>query len=741
MGEKALPEGTRPKRGGSVLSRWKTLVLVPALAGAITFVAFSGAGPRYRGEARLLLDGNGAAEQALLAGQAEIIASSALLNRVARTLDLDDVSASDANGLLARLGAVFGNAEPRDTPQGRAVATLRDGLEVVPVGSRMLAVRMSSADRDLAARAPNALAEAYLTLLDAARLEPAAAGAFDPAVARLAETVRAAEERLEMARSAGAARAQDEAALHAAEARIAAASEATLSARTAISALQAVARGAVSSDGLPDHPVSDALRGLSERRAEARARIEALSRTLLDNHPDMRAARAEAAGIEREFGPALASALETLRSEVQAREADEARFAAARDKAEADAARSVEASQQLSALAAAAAEARSRFDAELSRYHPSGARYLATNARLVARAEKPAEAHSSQPLPVSLAVFGGTLLALLLLMLAQSRLQAASDRRALRQALDPIDEVAMPLPVLEEAALADEVVPVEAVAKPLAENLVSDEATRPIVLPARLSKRWFAGPAGRARQAGQGGPSRLPKAKKSFLLQGGRAQMQHADQMNRMGELDADAAARRLIAGTSTRAIFVSPEGDEAAAVAILTARAMADAGLRVILIDLTASGAASRPLLEQASVPGITDLLVREAQFTDAIHQDHFSDCHVIPVGMADPSRAMRVADRLPVIVDSLTAAYDIVLIECGPADADSIGALVTDDSQVIVSLIEADEDIARAADELIAAGYSRTMVVTPGGRDQRTTFSREAIRDRWLADKGAEA
>lgn len=216
--------------------------------------------------------------------------------------------------------------------------------------------------------------------------------------------------------------------------------------------------------------------------------------------------------------------------------------------------------------------------------------------------------------------------------------------------------------------------------------------------------------------------------------------MQHADHMTRMGELDAETMARRLISGTSTRAIFVSPEGDEAAAVAILTARAIADAGLRVLLLDLTASGAASRPMLEQASLAGITDLLVREAQFTDAIHQDHFSDCHVIPVGKADPNRAMRAADRLPVIIDSLTAAYDIVVVECGPADAESIRGLVSDDAEVIVSLLDADEDVARAADDLIAAGHAGTRVVAPGSRDHLSTFSREAIRDRWLADTGAE-
>ncbi|RUV98749.1 hypothetical protein EOA46_34020, partial [Mesorhizobium sp. M1A.F.Ca.IN.022.05.2.1] len=44
-----------------------------------------------------------------------------------------------------------------------------------------------------------------------------------------------------------------------------------------------------------------------------------------------------------------------------------------------------------------------------------------------------------------------------------------------------------------------------------------------------------------------------------------------------------------------------------------------------------------------------ITNLLASEAQFSDVIHPDLYSDAHVIPVGTADPIRAMRAADRRP--------------------------------------------------------------------------------------------
>lgn len=185
-----------------------------------------------------------------------------------------------------------------------------------------------------------------------------------------------------------------------------------------------------------------------------------------------------------------------------------------------------------------------------------------------------------------------------------------------------------------------------------------------------------------------------------------------------LGEVTIERAAEKLIAGGASRAIFISPEGDEAAASAVLVAREVSDAGLRVLLLDLTSTGAASRPMLESIGYSGITNLLASEAQFSDVIHSDLYSDCHVIPVGTADPARAMRAIDRLPIIMNSLTTAYDVVVVECGPADADSIRRIVGDASEVLLSVIEAgDPTVHDTAVALRDNGYAQLTLVTPAG------------------------
>ena len=60
-----------------------------------------------------------------------------------------------------------------------------------------------------------------------------------------------------------------------------------------------------------------------------------------------------------------------------------------------------------------------------------------------------------------------------------------------------------------------------------------------------------------------------------------------------------ETAAEKLIAEGAVCAIFLSLERDDTATNAVLVAREVVDAGLRVLLLDLTASGAAAGTMLD----------------------------------------------------------------------------------------------------------------------------------------------
>lgn len=177
--------------------------------------------------------------------------------------------------------------------------------------------------------------------------------------------------------------------------------------------------------------------------------------------------------------------------------------------------------------------------------------------------------------------------------------------------------------------------------------------------------------------------------------------------------ISTEAAAERLIAGGSSRAVFVSPRGDEAAFSSVLVAREIADAGLRALFLDLTASGAASAPMVTGHRQLGITNLLASEALFSEVIHADRHSDCHVIPLGTSDPARAMRAADRLPIILQSLVTAYDIVVVECGPAEPGALRRLAGESTTILVSATETTDVVTRLLEGLHAAGYGDILLV----------------------------
>jgi Mrp family chromosome partitioning ATPase len=187
-------------------------------------------------------------------------------------------------------------------------------------------------------------------------------------------------------------------------------------------------------------------------------------------------------------------------------------------------------------------------------------------------------------------------------------------------------------------------------------------------------------------------------------------------------EITVPEIAGELAGSDVGRAVFISPEGDEATAVSVTVARSLADAGLRTLFLDLTWSGAPSSAMLEEEGRAGITDLLASRAQFADIIHGDLYSGCHVVPAGTVDPVEAMRAADRLPAILEALDDAYDVVVIECGAADAQTIADVTAADSEVLIGALDPrNRTVAGVAADLATLGYGAVLTVTPGARPTR--------------------
>ena len=684
----------------SLAANWFRILVVSLVITGLALVLAWLATPRYMGETRLLIetresvftrpDTNNASDTSPIfdeegvTSQVEVIGSTDILKRVAQKLNLASLPEFDETADMSMIGRIMVMAglksDPNEIPpEERVLKAFREKLTVYRVEkSRVIVISFSSEDPKLAAEVPNVLADTYLAMQRDAKSQSNADATdwLKPEIADLRERVKEAESKVAAFRSKSdllvgqnnsVLTTQQLSELSTELARVranrAAAQANAEGVRTAL-------RSGASLDALPEVLSSGLIQRLRERQVQLKADIADLSPTLLDGHPRIRALRSQLADLDGQIRNETEKVLKGLETEAKTASLRENGLVASLNTLKAESARAGEEEVELRALEREAAAQRELLESYLTRYREATSRkernYLPVDARIFSRAIVPAEPYFPKTVPIVGAAFAASLLIMAIVTLLQELFSGRAMRPAPGARPQPIEQISMPEPPAEPVPAAQ---PTQ-VRKPLAPAPARPRVEREI---AKLSS---------------------------------------------LGEVTVEIAAEKLIAGGAARAIFISPEGDEAAAAAVMVAREVSDAGLRVLLLDLTSHGAASLPMLERACYPGITDLLALEAQFSEVIHADLYSDCHVIPLGTVDPELAMRHADRLPILMNSLTTAYDVVVVECGPADAESIRRLVSDGTEILVSVIEPnDEAIAETAADLAAGGYDKMTLVSPSG------------------------
>ncbi len=711
---------------GSLARNWLRIALVALTVAALAFVLAWLATPRYKAETRLLIetresvftrpDADSQTDRPILddqgvTSQVEVISSSDILKQVAQKLNLARLPEFDPAASLSaldRLLIIVGlKSDPGEIPaEERVLKSMREKLNVYRVEtSRVIVIEFSSENPQLAAEIPNAIANAYIAFQGHAKLESnsAATDWLAPEIADLSKRVKDAEAKVAAYRAQSdlligqnnSILATQQLSEMSSELSRVRASRASAEA-TADGVRKALASGG-SLDALPEVLSSTLIQRLRERQVQLKSDIADLSTSLLDNHPRIRALRSQLADLDQQIRNEAQKVLKGLVTEAQTAQARENQLVADVNKLKAESARAGEEQVELNALEREANTQRQLLESYMTRYREAASRtdrnYLPVDARVFSPAVVPTEAYFPKTIPIVAAAFVGSLLVMAVITLLQELFSGRAMRPAAGARLDPVEEVAMP--IVEPVAVREEPKPTPAPARSRPEKPPLSE---PSLSPEAVAREWEVGEDVHFEPAAPA-PRKVERP------------------VSRLGEIDIEKAAEKLISGGAARAIFVSPEGDEAAASSILVAREVADSGLRVLLLDLTASGAASQPMLDSGLFQGITNLLASQAQFSDVIHADHYSDCHIIPVGTADPARAMRAADRLPIIMQSLTTAYDLVVVECGPAEAQGIRRLVGDATEVFVSMLEPDDAVADAAVRLIENGYPDLTLVTPVG------------------------
>ncbi|RCW27759.1 exopolysaccharide transport family protein [Ciceribacter lividus] len=716
----------------AVWQRKGRILAATALAAGLAFAGANAISPRYQAETRILIEArepnfmgqgaNSADLQPLLdelniASQVQMLRSVDLIKQVARDLKLyereefDPVASPSATDELLILLGLKKNPLER-APEDRVVDTFLEKLSVYQVErSRVIAVAFTSKDPELAAAIPNAMVDVYLSLQRGAKLDSNSQAArwLEPEIANLREKVKEAEQKVADYRAAhDIVQTSDTGTFSGQQLNDISAELARVRSEMADAEAKAENVRAALAAGRPadmiDAVVSNAtIQRLKESEAGVRAQISELSITLLDGHPRIKALRAQLAGIRQQIASETSNVAASLENDASVARLREKQLVAKLNMLKADYAQADSREVGLRELEREAAAQRQLLETYLSRYREATTRLESAaspaDARVISKASEPIEPDFPKVIPITIVAA----LAVLVLSVVIVMLTELFSGRAF---------------------------------KPADGNGNGPDGGRDRErLPEREHDRYDEPQTVRPRRDLPANllsvaPDKALTAEMEEVLDLPPAPAAAAPAVDDKDEFSIESVAGYLVTSGVRTALAISPTGDDGSTATVMLAREIAEGGRHVVLIDMTGSGCPTTLMASRKDLSGITDLLSGTAAFGDTIHPDRLSSAHIVPKGNSDIRRAMRGADRLSMITDALAEAYDLVIVECGPANAEGVARLSRNHRyEIILSAPRPDmKDLAAIMDEFEKVGYADLVLMTAGGLQSRDERKRSA-------------
>ncbi|ARO23501.1 chain-length determining protein [Rhizobium sp. S9] len=695
--------------------RLRILTITLAAAG----VAFAGAkiiSPQYRSETRILIEPRAPAfastqqaneagagplmDELNIASQVQLLQSADLLKKVINDLKLYNLPEFDdaANGsaMTSILVKLHLKKNPMENPpEERVIDAFVERLQVYQVpGSRVIGINFTSKDPKLAAAIPNAMANVYLSTQSGAKLasNSEATRWLEPEIENLRQKVSEAEKRVaEYRTNHGLLQTNGTTTFPAQQLNdISAELTRVRGDRANAEARAQAVRNALSSgeasDTLPDIMSSQAIQRLKATESGLQSQISDLQTSLLNSHPRLKSLRAQLSDIRGQIRQETQKILASIENEAKVADLRASELERQKDAVQANSARAGEDEVGLNALEREANAQRQLLETYLVRYREAASRADSNSspadARIVSRAIEPVDPYFPKVVPIVVVAAVATLiLSAIVTMLAE-----LFSGRALR-AVDASRDTVEAETVAEDKNVPQAASVVAAVRRPVQASMlavITEDDGKDVIEETAAAEE-------------------TPEDDNEFSIA---------------------SVADYLTGSRAPLAIAISPTGDNGSAATVALARMLADAGRRVILIDMTGSGYPTELMAENQVAAGITDLLCGEAAFGDTIHSDRLSDAHLIPQGQSDVRRAMRGVDRLSLLLDALAAAYDLVVVECGAADVAGVSRLTRSrDVEIVLSLPEMEETIfVTLMTEFQAAGYERVVLMSGGEGAEQT-------------------
>ena len=671
------------------------------IAAAAAFTVVNAMTPRYRSEARLLLEArenvflraeadknttSNTIDPEAVTSQTQVVLSRDLAREVIKKEKLGEKPEFDptVNGSLVRtlLTLVGVGRDPSTMSQEeRTLEAFYERLNVFAIEkSRVIAIDFSSADPDLAARVANDVAETYLKMQQTAtQSQTRAAGAWLASeIADLRTKVTEAEAKVDDYRaksnlfSGSNNTSLPTQQLTEINSQISAArgQQADLQARA--QQLRELVRSGKPIES-SDIANSEAMRRLIEQRMQLRSQLAEQSTTLLDQHPRIKELKAQIAESDRQIkteGERLARQLDNDAKLAGDRLVS---LTASLDAVKKMASQNNEQDVQLRALERDAKTERDLLESYLAKYREASARdninAAPPEARIISRASPALKPDYPKKVPtVLIAAFAAFALsagftmtgALLAPTSGPVAYTYASQAAYIPQAYaPPVPRMAVPQPS-----------PVAAVAPAPATN-VTPMAT-PMAAPVNLA-------------------------------------VSSVEQIARSLRQGDDAGRLVTIAGSARNA------GTTYAAISL--ARALANEA-NTVLVDIAFGAPNISVISTEPQAPGLAELIRGGASFGDVITRDQFSSLHLVATGdVGNDAAGLAASPMLATVIEALMQAYDHVVVDAGSVPDAAVEYFAPFASRAVLVAADPASAATRAArDRLIAAGYGEVMLLAGG-------------------------
>jgi succinoglycan biosynthesis transport protein ExoP len=658
--------------GLALVNKRRWIIIPTLLAAVLSIAAVNLVTPRYKSEARILIDGreniflrpNGerndertALDPEAVTSQVQLLLSRDLAreiikkNKLAERPEFDPVlqGFSPLKSLLALFG--IGRDPFSLTPEERVLDAYYDRFTAYAVDkSRVVVIEFQSLDPELAARVANSIADGYLVLQQGARQDQAkSAGQWlSGEIENLRKKVADAESRVEDFRS--------KSSLFVGTNNTTLSNQQMGELNTQLNNARALKSDAESKARLiremlqSGKPIevsevlnSELIRRLSEQRVTLRGQLAEQSSTLLDGHPRIKELKAQLGDLDRQLREEAGKISRSLDSDARIAGGRVEGLSASLEQLKKQATSTNGQDVQLRALEREAKAQRDLLESYLAKYREANTREnieaAPADGRIISRASVSNTAAYPKKLPIvliatlaTLMLSAGAIVTGELLRMTAPRGSATSSPATAR----------LPFPT------------------------TSYNAARPDVA---------------------SGITEIER-----LADGLRG---------------AGAAARKItVLGTAS---------SESITVTALTLARLMVRNAKVVVVDLAAASPTIAAVSADPNAPGLAELMLGEASFAQIINKDRLSRVHLVNAGRPGSDRGLLQSPRLTLAIDALLRVYDHVVLDAGSA-SDLPAELLTAQARAVVVPDTSMAADARAlmSDQLKAAGFSDVTMLS---------------------------